>query len=168
MNITKEQADKVIALADQIACLGNGERPGNSHGNELGKQIASIMRGLAEDAEPVAIEKYPRVTKSIAETLLGRGLDALSQGEQERLIFAAQRRLDSVMTQLYTASLYTSPQAAQTEAQEREEFEAWYADQDEGDDEPERTYELDEDGMNALTKHCVWTGWKAGRAGRKV
>lgn len=71
------------------------------------------LNTLAEDAEPVAIEKYPRVTKSIAETLLGRGLDALSQGEQERLIFAAQRRLDSVMTQLYTASLYTSPQAAQ-------------------------------------------------------
>jgi hypothetical protein len=44
---------------------------------------------------------------------------------------------------------------------ERAEFEAWYASQADATDEPERTYELDEAGMNDLTKDCIWEGWQA-------
>ena len=44
---------------------------------------------------------------------------------------------------------------------ERAEFEAWYASQADATDEPERTYELDEAGMNDLTKDCIWAGWQA-------
>lgn len=109
MNITKDQADKVIAALEVGRIWAECEKQDRSA--KFCNEALSIMRGLAEDAEPPKIEKFPRVTQSIAETILGRGLDALSQGEQERMISAAQRRLDSVMTQLYTARLATSPQA---------------------------------------------------------
>ena len=44
---------------------------------------------------------------------------------------------------------------------ERAEFEAWYASRADATDEPERTYELDEAGMNDLTKDCILEGWQA-------
>ena len=44
---------------------------------------------------------------------------------------------------------------------EREAFEAWYSAEDQETDDPERTYELTEEGMNELTKYCVWQGWQA-------
>lgn len=44
---------------------------------------------------------------------------------------------------------------------ERAEFEAWYASQPDAPNEPERSYELDEAGMNELIKDCIWEGWKA-------
>lgn len=44
---------------------------------------------------------------------------------------------------------------------ERAAFEAWYASQSEATDEPERSYELDDAGMTALTKDCLWEGWQA-------
>ena len=44
---------------------------------------------------------------------------------------------------------------------ERAEFEARYASQPDATAEPERSYELDEAGMNELIKDCIWEGWKA-------
>ena len=44
---------------------------------------------------------------------------------------------------------------------ERAEFEARYASQPDVTTEPERSYELDEAGMNELIKDCIWEGWKA-------
>lgn len=44
---------------------------------------------------------------------------------------------------------------------ERSKFEAWMARQDQADPEPERTYELDEAGMNQLTEDCMWVAWQA-------
>lgn len=44
---------------------------------------------------------------------------------------------------------------------ERAEFEARYASQPDATTEPERSYELDEAGMNELIKDCIWEGWKA-------
>ena len=44
---------------------------------------------------------------------------------------------------------------------ERAEFEARYASQPDVTAEPERSYELDEAGMNELIKDCIWEGWKA-------
>lgn len=44
---------------------------------------------------------------------------------------------------------------------ERAEFEAWYASQPDATAEPERSYELDEAGMNDLIKDCIWEGWQA-------
>lgn len=44
---------------------------------------------------------------------------------------------------------------------EREAFEAWYSAEDQETDDPERTYELTEEGTNELTKYCIWQGWQA-------
>lgn len=44
---------------------------------------------------------------------------------------------------------------------ERAAFEARYASQPDVTDEPERSYELDEAGINELIKDCIWEGWKA-------
>ena len=44
---------------------------------------------------------------------------------------------------------------------ERAAFEAMYASQPDVTAEPERSYELDEAGMNELIKDCIWEGWKA-------
>ena len=44
---------------------------------------------------------------------------------------------------------------------ERAEFEAWYASTDDAPAEPDHIYEFDEDGMNDLTKDCIWLGWQA-------
>ena len=43
----------------------------------------------------------------------------------------------------------------------RDAFEAWYAAEDQSDNKPERTYEFSQDGVNELTKDCVWMGWQA-------
>lgn len=44
---------------------------------------------------------------------------------------------------------------------ERAEFEAWYASTDVAPAEPDHIYEFDENGMNDLTKGCIWLGWQA-------
>ncbi|UCV00253.1 hypothetical protein [Acidovorax radicis] len=44
---------------------------------------------------------------------------------------------------------------------EREAFEEWMNQQDQAEPEPERTYELDDAGMNQLTEDCMWIAWKA-------
>ncbi len=44
---------------------------------------------------------------------------------------------------------------------ERADFEAWYASTDDAPAEPDHIYEFDEDGMNDLTKDCIWLGWQA-------
>lgn len=44
---------------------------------------------------------------------------------------------------------------------EREAFEAWINQQDQAEPEPDRTYELDEAGMNQLTEDCMWEAWQA-------
>ena len=44
---------------------------------------------------------------------------------------------------------------------ERAAFEARYASQPDVTTEPERSYELDEAGINELIKDCIWEGWKA-------
>lgn len=48
-----------------------------------------------------------------------------------------------------------------TKDTERTLFEAWYTSTDDAPAEPERIYKLDEDGMNELTKGCIWLGWQA-------
>ena len=58
MNITKEQADRVTVLAVRIAVWLPGEsETGRALKNDAA-EIADIMRGLAEDAEPALLTKF--------------------------------------------------------------------------------------------------------------
>lgn len=120
MNITKEQADKVIAALSMNRIMARDEN--GNYTKEITAQVVvealSIMRGLA-DAEPVAW-MHPTSSFSVI-TQEQKDSNSLQYSDE----FLAG----------HTVPLYTSPQAAQTEgkpiealapteAQEWEAFEA--------------------------------------------
>lgn len=142
MNITKEQADKVIAALSMNRIMARDEN--GNYTKEITAQVVvealSIMRGLAEDAEPehssqnIAIKllrdrvelarKFPTNTcpasrhlHLIAEHLASGKPYPMLQEEPEH---CAETML-SVLESLWNARnklAATSPQAAQTEADE--------------------------------------------------
>ena len=61
MNITKEQADKVIAALSMNRIMARDEN--GNYTKEITAQVVvealSIMRGLADDAEPGAWKRVP-------------------------------------------------------------------------------------------------------------
>ena len=109
MNITKEQADKVIAALSMNRIMARDEN--GNYTKEITAQVVvealSIMRGLAEDAEPVAW-MWQHDETGLTGFVDCWNVENNWQKNNPRL------RL--------IGPLYTSPQAAQTEAQERE---AW-------------------------------------------
>ena len=135
MNITKEQADKVIAALSMNRIMARDEN--GNYTKEITAQVVvealSIMRGLA-DSEPVA-DRSPEHCERFPFCGCFSGCDDDD----------------------------TSPQAVQTEAQEREAFEAWIA-KDCGDlktfgEGSNKHY------LNMAVNH-EWIGWMK-RAGRK-
>lgn len=129
MNITKEQADKVIAALEVGRIWAECEKQDRSA--KFCNEAITIIRGLAEDAEP-------ETAMVDAAMVAMKGIyPPLRRSECQKLIRAA-----------FNA---TSPQAAQTEAQEREAFEAWY-----------RTTRY----THPISEFPAWDAWKA-RAGRK-
>lgn len=155
--MNKADKDKVIALADQIACLGNGERPGNSHGNELGKQIADIMRGLAEDTELLALfaasQKQLPLNAAISATSPQAAQTAL-KSESSAQAAQAPARPPSEGKPIEALAL--------TEAQEREAFEEFMLTKY-----PAHLCHWVGDQYSEMFARLVFVGWKAGRAGSK-
>lgn len=110
MNITKEQADKVIAALSMNRIMARDEN--GNYTKEITAQVVvealSIMRGLAEDAEPVAWKLN----------------FADEDGISHREVFHSYKHLQEHVRhnseirglKCRVTPLYTSPQAAQTEA----------------------------------------------------
>ena len=152
MNITKEKADKVIAALSMNRIMARDEK--GNYTKEITAQVVvealSIMRGLA-DAEPVA---WMNPTSSFS-VITQEQKDSNSLQYSDEFLAG------------HTVPLYTSPQAAQTEAQDREA---------DGFSTPE-VRELAEfaiDLYGVLPETCTKEevnafelGWKAGRAGSK-
>ena len=195
MNIAKEQADKVIAaLTIGMSWAAAGK---SDSAVTFCDEALSIMRGLAEDAEPVArlaVLPHGQVDIGWMGMYKPKHNDLLYTSQQatptesheldlsmmaRRLIGAIRRIAEDDSTELKLANdslkwlqskalvgsplRDTSPQAAQTEAQEREAFEAWIA-KDCGDlktfgEGSNKHY------LNMAVNH-EWIGWMK-RAGRK-
>ena len=131
--MNKADKDKVIA-ALEINRVMAADADGNYTREVTPKAITealTIMRGLAEDAEPVARVAEVHMSRYTLEWLNG----PLPEGTE----------------------LYTSPQAAQTEAQEREEFEAEF-------DQLCKDYSI----YGTMEARLCKVFFEAGRAGRKV
>lgn len=158
MNITKEQADKVIAALSMNRIMARDEN--GNYTKEITAQVVvealSIMRGLA-DAEPVAW-MHPTSSFSVI-TQEQKDSNSLQYSDE----FLAG----------HTVPLYTSPQAAQTEgkpiealapteAQEREAFEAFMLTKY-----PAHLCHWVGDQYSEMFTRLVFVGWKAGRAGSK-
>ena len=132
MNITKEQADKVIAALEdsrsQVVVYGQDYHPGlESVVLEDIDEALTIMRGL-EDAAPVCNHEWFQTGAMLS--------------NEKRCIQCGE-----------WGKLYTSPQAAQTEAHGLESlFSEWFDSTPHGEPSPRETFEA---------------GYQAGRAGSK-
>ena len=170
MNITKEQADKVIAALE--GALNNAIGHNWQYDIDECNEAITIMRGLAEDAEPV-----PRGF----EVRHNPPWSALTDAANDRTRYTVFRieapfcgkddvrqwsgpTLQSAMEAAHKALKmpYTSPQAAQTD--EREAFEAWCVSR-------HLQPQLTTDEWTKITEYqpfiqAMWEGWQA-RAGRK-
>ena len=132
MKITKEQADKVIAALEdsrsQVVVYGQDYHPGlESVVLEDIDEALTIMRGL-EDAAPVCNHEWFQTGAMLS--------------NEKRCIQCGE-----------WGKLYTSPQAAQTEAHGLESlFSEWFDSTPHGEPSPRETFEA---------------GYQAGRAGSK-
>lgn len=182
MNITKEQADKVIAALEflqEVLASMLKQAPGQQmtltgfKNASDGKEALSIMRGLA-DAEPVALPG-----DLVIKALLAMDAEARKRGEMYPQTLDEQREdTKSVRNVIASLEFYTSekqcdngwpsvkdwpalpatsPQAAQTEAQEREAFEAEF-------DQLCKDYSI----YGTMEARLCKVFFEAGRAGRKV
>ncbi len=109
MNITKEQADKVIDALSMNRIMARDEN--GNYTKEITAQVVaealSIMRGLAEDAEP----EVWRMRDTGYRSPVYRYFDTKEDAESNAKMML-QSRDDGHLTEL--TPLYTSPQAAQT------------------------------------------------------
>ena len=114
MNITKEQADKVIAALSMNRIMARDEN--GNYTKEITAQVVvealSIMRGLAEDAEPVAPIPYSGADENppvfARRWKLARDGYGLQRDDDGNYV-----HIDDALSVIHAA---TSPQAAQTEA----------------------------------------------------
>ncbi len=123
MNITKEQADKVIAALSMNRIMARDEN--GNYTKEITAQVVvealSIMRGLAEDAEPVGWKLVPiEPTNEMisaylkANTAYWERTDALPNHPSKWRNGTPQEATAEGYRAMLAAA--TSPQAAQTEA----------------------------------------------------
>jgi len=168
MNITKEQADRVTVLAVRIAVWLPGEsETGRALKNDAA-EIADIMRGLAEDAEPVARVAEVHMSRYTLEWLNGplpEGTELYTspQAAQTEAIDKREAALCEMVRLSENLGLYEKD-FPKTEEQEREAFEAFIR-KGGGD---LRTFGegSNKHYFNSAVNH-EWIGWKAGRAGSK-
>lgn len=164
MNITKDQADKVIAALESLTTIFSGVEDGITQSGTYqsdwaamaikdGQEALSIMRGLAEDADLLAL--FATSQKQLP-------LDAVISATPPQAQSSHAPNPSNINSlEAKTPDLVT-PQAAPTEAQEREDFEAhWYNFYHAGH------ISADVDGKyRSSDVQKSWNAWKA-RAGRK-
>ena len=167
MNITKEQADKVIAALSMNRIMARDEN--GNYTKEITAQVVvealSIMRGLAEDAEPVARVAEVHMSRYTLEWLNGplpEGTELYTSPQAAQTALKSESSAQAAQAPARLPSEGKPIEAlALTEAQEREAFEAWAkkADYSLGTDPADGEY------LFADTHHA-WSGW-LGRAGSK-
>ena len=186
MNITKEQADKVIAALEiakaTLIEYGDWWPVGEPIAIVDCAEALSIMRGLAEDAEPPPGWKLVPIEPTDAMWDAGYDLDYCSApGKVWADMMAVIPSPQAAQTAVKSESLAQAAQAparlpgegktiealapiqaAQTD--EREAFEAWLK-----SEYLQTTREPDSWGRMRYTQsiECMWKGYQAGRAGRK-
>jgi len=174
MNVTKEQADKVIA-ALETTYFREIDIPAR-------EQALSIMRGLAEDAEPKLLGATCVCGRSMTVTVSPQAAPQPTQpaeckngcpplqicdfcqgtGGKDKPPQAAQTEaaLSEVVRLSEDAGLYSAD--FQTEAQEREAFEEFMLTKY-----PTHLCHWVGDQYSEMFTRLVFVGWKAGRAGSK-
>ena len=157
MNITKEQADKVIAALETIFGEGLSWR----EIAEAHKEAITITRGLA-DAEPVCNHEWFQ-----SGAMLANEKRCIKCGEWGKLYTSPQAALKSELSaQAALARLPSEGKPiealAPTEAQEREAFEAFMLTKY-----PAHLCHWVGDQYSEMFTRLVFVGWKAGRAGSK-
>ena len=168
MNITKEQADKVIAALSMNRIMARDEN--GNYTKEITAQVVvealTIMRGL-EDAAPVCNHEWFQTG-----AMLSNEKRCIQCGEWGKLYTSPQ----AAQTALQSESSAQAAQAparlpsegkpiealAPTEAQEREAFEAFMLTKY-----PAHLCHWVGDQYSEMFTRLVFVGWKAGRAGSK-
>mgnify|MGYP003532505981 CR=1 FL=1 len=174
MNITKEQADKVIAALSMNRIMARDEN--GNYTKEITAQVVvealSIMRGLAEDAEPV----NRCITELLAFAKDHPGTYIFPSWDGSRVMKYLATSPQAAQTAVKSESLAQAAQAparlpsegktiealAPTEAQEREAFEAFMLTKY-----PAHLCHWVGDQYSEMFTRLVFVGWKAGRAGSK-
>lgn len=159
MNITKEQADKVIDALSMNRIMARDEN--GNYTKEITAQVVvealSIMRGLAEDTELLALfaasQKQLPLNAAISATSPQAAQTAL-KSESSAQAAQAPARLPSEGKPIEAL--------APTEAQEREAFEAFMLTKY-----PAHLCHWVGDQYSEMFTRLVFVGWKAGRAGSK-
>ena len=169
MNITKEQADKVIAALSMNRIMARDEN--GNYTKEITAQVVvealSIMRGLAEDAEPVArLAVLPHGQVDI-------GWMGMYKPKHNDLLYTSPQAAQTALKSESSAQAAQAPARlpsegkpiealAPTEAQEREAFEAFMLTKY-----PAHLCHWVGDQYSEMFTRLVFVGWKAGRAGSK-
>ena len=130
MNITKEQADKVIAALSMNRIMARDEN--GNYTKEITAQVVvealSIMRGLA-DAEPVARVAEVHMSRYTLEWLNGplpEGTELYTSPQAAQTALKSESSAQAAQAPARLPSEGKPIEAlALTEAQEREAFEAW-------------------------------------------
>ena len=162
MNITKEQADRVTVLAVRIAVWLPGEsETGRALKNDAA-EIADIMRGLAEDAEPALLTKF-NVTGAVPAVITPTVTFATTSPQAAQTALKSESSAQAAQAPARPPSEGKPIEAlALTEAQEREAFEEFMLTKY-----PAHLCHWVGDQYSEMFTRLVFVGWKAGRAGSK-
>ena len=167
MNITKEQADKVIAALSMNRIMARDEN--GNYTKEITAQVVvealSIMRGLA-DAEPVARVAEVHMSRYTLEWLNGplpEGTELYTSPQAAQTALKSESSAQAAQAPARLPSEGKPIEAlALTEAQEREAFEAFMLTKY-----PAHLCHWVGDQYSEMFTRLVFVGWKAGRAGSK-
>ena len=167
MNITKEQADKVIAALSMNRIMARDEN--GNYTKEITAQVVvealSIMRGLA-DAEPVARVAEVHMSRYTLEWLNGplpEGTELYTSPQAAQTALKSESSAQAAQAPARLPSEGKPIEAlAPTEAQEREAFEEFMLTKY-----PAHLCHWVGDQYSEMFTRLVFVGWKAGRAGSK-